>query len=345
MSQIRVGVLGCGVVADYGHVPSINGCAGLKMHTVFDPDLARAQDLARRQHVPNAVGTLEDFFATDPQAVVIASPAPTHRANVEACAAKGLPILCEKPLAMDEAEAASMKQTCDDAGVPLFCGFCYRFSPAAMQIRNFVKERTIGDVRSLRLIYNWDCHGKYMQDADGKWVIDPRRHERMLEGGPMFDCGTHQIDLARWWLGDEVVKATGHGAWVETEDYEAPDHAWLHMDFAGGAHACVEMSYTYGHTTRDKFSEFVYELIGTGGMIRYSRNDSFFELRTHERTERLPYHHEKDFPGMYDHFSRYLHHGEAGDLCTAEDAIRVTQLAREATRSAVEHRPAPASVK
>ena len=124
---------------------------------------------------------------------------------------------------------SSMKR----AGASLYVAFCYRFSLSALKIRELVRAGAIGDVRSLRLIYNWNVHGKFKLEADGTRVIQQRREGRMLEGGPMVDCGTHQIDLATFWLGSKVIGFAGQGAWVE--DYEAPDHMWLHLDHANGA--------------------------------------------------------------------------------------------------------------
>jgi len=341
----RIGIMGAGVVADYGHAPAIKDAAGITPVAVFDPRKKHVESFAQRHGIPHAADTVDGFFATDLDAVLVSSPAPTHLMNVKACVERNLPVLCEKPLAMDEADSLEMVELCEQAGVPLFCGFCYRFSQSALDIKRMIRDGAIGQVRSLRLIYNWDCHGKYCQDPEtGAWQLDQRRIERMEEGGPLFDCGTHQIDLARWWLDAEVTAFDGRGAWVEVDDYQAPDHVWLHLDLQGeyapqGAHACIEMSYSYGHTTRDKFSEFVYELIGTDGMIRYDRNHSQFELRDGQKTERLHYHEEKNFRRMWEDYAQFLHHGEPGDLATARDALEVTRLARNGTEKAIAARP------
>ncbi|MEM6853763.1 MAG: Gfo/Idh/MocA family oxidoreductase, partial [Planctomycetota bacterium] len=98
----KIGLMGCGNVATYGHLPAIRDTAGLDLHAVYDPDPARARDLASpdRFNVRHACHTEDAFFATGLDAVAITSPAPAHEANVAAAAAHGLPILCEKPLAM-----------------------------------------------------------------------------------------------------------------------------------------------------------------------------------------------------------------------------------------------------
>ncbi len=342
---IKIGLMGCGVVADYGHIPAIKAVEELELTSIYDPDPARLREMQQRHGVGQAFTDVDAFFESGIDAVTLTSPAPAHTRNVADAARHRKPVLCEKPLSMTEDEGRSMIAAMADADLPLYVGFCYRFSPAALEIKRLVDDGAIGDVRSLRLIYNWDCHGKYYRpDPHGRpdhWVTDPRRDGRMAEGGPMVDCGTHQIDLAVWWLGSPIVRHHGHGAWVD--DYHAPDHVWVHMDHANGAHTMVEISYSYGHTTRDKFSHFAYELIGADGMVVYHRNHGFFELRTHQETRRLPYSEEKEFVGMYRAFAEALDAGRNGHLCTAEEALRVTAIARHATDQVIAQRLAPSA--
>jgi len=330
--------MGCGNVATYGHLPAIRDCPDLELHALYDPDAARVRDLAspERFNVRHACHTEESFFASGIDAVAITSPAPAHEANALAAAAHGLPILCEKPLAMGAGQGQRMIDAADAAGVPLYVAFCYRFSPSALKIKELVSGGAIGEVRSLRLIYNWDCHGKY-NDRDPARGIAPHREGRMLEGGPMVDCGTHQIDLAQWWLDSPVVKASGHGAWAD--EYDAPDHVYAHLDHESGCHTMVEMSYSFGHTIKDPESSFVYQLIGTDGVITYDRNIGRFELRNHHGTQVMPFHHEKDFAGMYRAYARALETGGPGHLPTATEGLRVTDLAVNVTQQAIAVRP------
>ncbi len=330
----KIGLMGCGNVATYGHLPAIRDTEGLELHAIYDPNSKQVHDLAspERFDVPNACDTEEAFFASGIDAVTITSPAPFHEANVLSATAHGLPILCEKPLAMDKAQGQRMIDAAQAANVPLYVAFCYRFSPSALKIKELVTQGAIGDVRSLRLIYNWDCHGKY-NHRDPAQGIAKHREGRMLEGGPMVDCGTHQIDLAQWWLGSPVVRATGHGAWAD--EYEAPDHVYAHLDHDNGTHTMVEMSYSYGHTMKEPENSFVYQLIGTEGVINYDRNISRFEMRNMHGTHILEYHHEKDFGGMYRAYAQALHTGEAGNMPTAIEGLRVTDLAVEVTEQAI----------
>ncbi len=332
----RIGLMGCGTVADYGHAPAIAGAAGLTLASLYDPVPGAAERLAAKVG-GQAYADPEAFFASGLDAVSITSPAPCHLENVLAAARHRLPVLCEKPLAMDRAEAEAMMAAMEAAGVTLYSAFCYRFSPAALRIRELVRAGAIGHLRSLRLIYNWSCHGKWATDAGGRRVIQARREGRMLEGGPMVDCGTHQIDLALFWLGSPVVRFAAHGAWAD--EYEAPDHVWLHLDHADGAHTMVEMSYSYCHTTRHRRLEFVYELIGTDGLIRFDRERREFVMETAAGTEPLPFAPEKSFEGMYAEWAAALAVGHSDLLTSAADGTRVVEIAREATDQVIANRP------
>lgn len=325
----KIGLMGCGTVADYGHLPALRDCPSWDLASIFEPDDARRAKAQRKFNVPNAFDDVEAFFASGIEAVAICSPAPCHLDNVRAAARHGVPVLCEKPLAMTETEALQMLDVCDRAGVALFTGFTYRFGAEALKIRELLDEQAIGDLRVLRFVYIWNLHGRYETDADGNRIEQRRRVGRMLEGGPLVDCGVHDVDLARWWTGSEVVGQQAVGAWVE--DYEAPDHVWVHLDHADGACSMAELSYTYCHTSKDPVHRFEFDLIGTEGVIRYDGPTATLELRSSTRTETFPVRKGKNFAAMYEAFARYLDTGDPGYLASGRDGLIATRIARKAT--------------
>lgn len=332
--------MGCGTVADYGHIPAIQKTEGLQLHALYDPNKEALSHIQEKYGVPEAFSDLAAFFASGIDAVSITSPAPYHKENVLAAARYNLPVLCEKPLAMNSREATTMIAAMKAANAFLYTAFCYRFSPCALKIRELVQAKAIGEVRSLRLIYNWDMHGKFETDATGNLIVQKRREDRMLEGGPLVDCGTHQIDLATFWLDSNVVEYSSHGAWLD--EYEAPDHIWLHMNHANGAHTMVEISYSYHHTAKHNKSEFIYELIGTDGVIRYDREAKQFTMETVSGTTAFNYYPEKSFSGMYAEWAHALISGASNLLTSAEAGMRVIAIAREATNMAINGRfPSP----
>lgn len=332
----KIGLMGCGTVANYGHVPSIQKTEGLNLHALFDPNEQNLRSTQGKYDVPNAFTDLDAFFNSGIEAVTITSPATFHCQNVLDAAKRGLPILCEKPLAMTEAEAEKMIQATREAGVMLFTGLDYRFSPVSQTIRNLVKDGAIGEVRSLRLIYIWNNHGKFIKGDDGQRVRNARRDFRMEEGGPMVDCGVHQIDLARFWLQSEVTDFHAEGVWVD--EYDAPDHMYVHMNHENGAHAMVEMSYSFCHTAKEPIHHFTYQLIGTEGLIRFDRENKIFEVRNSGGTQPLPFAGEKNFAGMYVAFAEALEKGGSDVLPTGEDGRIATHIARTATEQAMASR-------
>ncbi|MBC2603779.1 Gfo/Idh/MocA family protein [Puniceicoccus vermicola] len=332
----KIGLMGCGQVATYGHIPAILDAEGLELHAVYDPSEENLKKVAEKFGISRSYSSLDDFFGSGIEAVTITSPAPFHRDNVLDCAKYGFPVLCEKPLAMTRSEGEGMVEAMSSRGLSFYCGFCYRFSPVALKIRELVTENAIGSVKSLRLIYNWHLHGKYEIDPSGTRILQKRREGRMEEGGPMVDCGTHQIELAHFWTGSPVVRSVAHGAWVD--DYEAPDHMWLHLDHASGAHSVVEISYSYSHTSLNQRSDFVYELIGSGGIIHYERDAKVFFLENEQGRTDLDWSHEKAFEGMYEEWAKALHSGHSELLTTASEGVRVADLAREATDAAIRDR-------
>lgn len=331
--KTRIGLMGCGAVADYGHLPAIKKTEGVELHAIYDPNEEALARIQKKYDIPQAFPDAAAFFASGIDAVSITSPAPRHKENVLDAALHRLPVLCEKPLAMNREEAVEMIFAMQQAEASLYTAFCYRFNPCALKIRDLVRTKAIGDIRSLRLIYNWGAHGKYALDGNGKLIIQKRREARMLEGGPMVDCGTHQIDLAQFWLQSEVIDFSSHGAWVD--DYEAPDHLWLHMNHANGAHTMVEMSYSYHHTSKNRNREFVYELIGTEGVIRYDAVAEIFRMENVSGGHEFAFHHEKSFDGMYAEWARALLTGESQLLTSAGEGMRVIEIARLATDNAI----------
>lgn len=331
----RIGLMGCGSVADFGHLPALGRCSAFELVGLYDPVPGRADAYAAK-FGGKGFTSEDEFFAQPMDAVAICSPLPYHHENVMKCAEHGVHVLCEKPISDDEDDAADMIAVMEDAGKGFFVGLVYRFSPVAATLKKWLREGLIGDVRHIRMQYLWNLHGQWVQDATGKWIESTLWRGRMLEGGPLIDCGVHQIDLIRWMTGREVVTADGFGAWVAK--YDAPDHVTCHLALEGGITATVEVSFTYTHTAREPLSLFTYELIGTGGVARFDRNGYLLEARTGQEVVRGEGASEKNFDGMYHQFARFLEFGEVGDLASPDDALTATKIAIECTDKAIAKR-------
>jgi hypothetical protein len=98
------------------------------------------------------------------------------------------------------------------------------------------------------------------------------------------------------------------------------------------------VSYSYHHTSKRMRSEFVYELIGTEGVIRYDRDRRTFTMENGRGSHELPFHREKNFAGMYAELARFLETGKSSLLASAEEGLRATEIALGATEEAIHRR-------
>ena len=115
----------------------------------------------------------------------------------------GVPVLCEKPLAADLANAERMADAAEAAGVPTATAFNYRYIPAIQYAKELIEDGELGEIHQFR--------GRYLQD----WLVDPdapwswRNDEELAGSGALGDLGAHTIDLARFLVGD-VERVSGH---------------------------------------------------------------------------------------------------------------------------------------
>lgn len=152
MTDLRVGVVGTGLMgAD--HILRIKErIAGAQVTAVIDPDIAKAE--AAAVHAPGSVvyGRLDEAMsASTMDAVLIATPGNFHLPDLLSVIEAGLPTLCEKPLTPD-AESALQVVAAEVAGGRklIQVGFMRRFDPGYMELRDIVQARSFGDLLALR---------------------------------------------------------------------------------------------------------------------------------------------------------------------------------------------------
>jgi predicted dehydrogenase len=138
----------------------------------------------------------------DVDVVDICTPGDSHAEIAIAAAQAGKAILCEKPLANTVAEAEAMVSAVRAAGVPNLVCHNYRRVPAIALAKRWLDEGRLGAIHHFR--------GAYLQD----WIVDPAfprvwRLEKSRAGsGALGDIGSHQVDLARFLLG-EITEVSG----------------------------------------------------------------------------------------------------------------------------------------
>ena len=119
MDTVRIGIIGAGFIAGT-HVAAIQTLADARAVAVASHDLTKAQAFADQHTIPHAFGNYHELLArSDVDAVVVAVPNYLHSQVVEAAAAAGKHVLCEKPLCLTIDEGQKMRDACRRHGVQL----------------------------------------------------------------------------------------------------------------------------------------------------------------------------------------------------------------------------------
>jgi len=238
-SHVRVAVIGAGRI---GHVHAGNLCrrvSGVEVVSVCDTDGSKAAALADIYAIPQATDDVDQLFATgDIDAVIISSSSESHFALVRQAAAVGINIFCEKPLALSEHDILDAITICEHAGVLLQVGFNRRFDPNVEEIVRSVRSGKIGKVYTLRLT------------SRESWPPTPDN-----SGNMFLDMSIHDIDLARYVVGDEVVEVSGMGGCLIDPTIGADgdiDVATISLRFESGAIGVIENARTapFGYEQR-----------------------------------------------------------------------------------------------
>lgn len=191
--DLRVGVIGVGMMGADHAERIVNRTAGARLVAVSDPDTARAEDLAARFDGVRSIGDPLALIADDEvDAVLIASPGFVHEEQVGACLEHGKFALCEKPLTMDAASSLRLVEAEAQLERPLIqVGFMRRFDPEYAAMKSLLDA---GDLGRTLLVHN--VHRN-------KSVPDTFRSEMIVR-----DSLVHEVDMCRWLFGEEIEEIT-----------------------------------------------------------------------------------------------------------------------------------------
>ena len=247
---MKLALLGAGRIGQV-HAASIHRSPRAELHAVVDlsPDAARA--LAERYGA--RVATDIDAVLADPalDGVLICTSTDTHVDLILQATRRGLPVFCEKPIDLDLARVDACLAEVDRGKAPLFLGFNRRFDPHFRAVREAIRRGEIGDVEIVKLT---------SRDPAPPPVAYIRG-----SGGLFRDMMIHDLDMARFLLGEEPVEvfATG-GCLVDPAIGEAGDidTAMVILRTARGALCHIDNSRraVYGYDQR-------VEVFGSLGML------------------------------------------------------------------------------
>lgn len=195
--MLRIAVLGCGRIGKM-HADNIAAHGRAALAGVFDVHAPSAQDVAQKHNVANFT-TAEEAIASDQvDAILIATPTQTHVDFIEMGVTAGKAILCEKPIDLSLARVNALKERIAGADAPIMLGFVRRFDPGHAAARQALLDGEIGDL-----------HQVIITSRDPGMAPDSYIAG---SGGIFRDMTIHDLDLARFMLGEEVVSVSAHGS-------------------------------------------------------------------------------------------------------------------------------------
>jgi predicted dehydrogenase len=259
------------------HVPALRN-AGFTVHALVGRDAARTQRRADRLGIPHACKTLADALAlTGVDAVTIATPPDTHSTlAIEACTA-GRHVVCEKPFALDAAEAEAMLAAAERADVTHLVGHEFRWSPDRALVARAIADGLIGEPRTFSLV----SYVPLVADPAApvpEWWFDGARG-----GGWLGASGSHIIDQVRTWVG-EITSVSAALPTVSARTGTAEDSFVVQVTTAGGAHGVLQQ-------TAASWSPAVVGLTivaGTDGTIEVTADGVFCSDRAGRRKLTVP---------------------------------------------------------
>ena len=254
MSRLKLGVIGAGAWGR-NHVRTAAGLADAELAAVCDTSEKVRQSVARQY--PGAFVT-DDAAAllARVEAVVIASPARTHADYARLAVAAGKPCLVEKPFALRVADAEEVAEAAAQANVPVLVGHLLVFHPAVDALRSLIAGGELG-----RVLYMYGLRvnlGQVRADENALWSFGP-----------------HDVSVALHLLGEAPVRVTAQGSSYLRPGVE--DVVFLHMEFASGTLAHVQLSWLDPHKERKL------TVVGDKKMVMFDDMETREKLRIYDK--------------------------------------------------------------
>lgn len=269
---IKVGVIGASF-AKAAYLPALKLIEDVEIVAIASQRLESAQAAAQAFGVPHAYDQWEAMLAAHQlDLVCVATPTVYHGPMVLAALEAGAHVLCEKPMAMNLAEAQAMLARAEALGRVHMIGHELRFNPNRRKIRDLIVSGALGQVRHVNI---WNITATWADPAsrpkDDWWSLES------MGGGRLGANGSHQIDLLRFWLGDlgavsgqaltmvpnRVDRQTGE-TWTATAD----DVTYFNAEMVNGAIASVFLSGVARHNMDNHV-----QIFGSEGTILLSNGD------------------------------------------------------------------------
>ena len=262
--MIKVGVAGCGKIAQVRHLPEYADHPAVQIRGLFDLNRERTCALAEQYHA-TAYSSYEEMLA-DPEleAVSICAANAFHAEMAVAALKAGKHVLCEKPMATTLADCEKMVKTAKESGKVLMIGQNQRLAAAHVKAKELLENGAIGKLLSFTTAFRHGGPETWTVDPDNNWFFDKKRAVM----GAMADLGIHKTDLIQFITGQTVTEVQ---AFLGTLDKKYSDGSPIGVDdnaiciyrMDGGAVGTMTASWT-DYCGEDNSTV----LFGTEGVLR-----------------------------------------------------------------------------
>ncbi|MDD6161082.1 MAG: Gfo/Idh/MocA family oxidoreductase [Oscillospiraceae bacterium] len=261
MSKVRIGLIGCGGIANNKHMPALAKLSDkCEMVAFCDIVEERAQKAAAEYGSADAkvYTDYHELLADKSIDVVhVLTPNVAHCPITVAAFEAGKHVLCEKPMAHTSADAQKMLDAWKKSGKKFTIGYQNRFRPEIQMLHKAVENDELGE------IYLGKAHA-IRRRAVPTWGVFPNK--ALQGGGPLIDIGTHALDLTLWMMDNykpvsvtgsvfyklghlpQAVEGNMFGPW-DPETYEVEDSAFGMIKFENGAAVQLEASWAINMQT------------------------------------------------------------------------------------------------
>lgn len=203
MAKLKAGVIGLGM--GYGHLAGYMSHPDVEVVAIADRIEEKRERAKAEFNLPKVYSEGIDMIRNEKLDILsVAVPNNQHKELTIAGLEAGANVLCEKPMAMNTAEAQEMLDTAKRLGLKLGIDFSYRFNPQSRAMKDLVDAGRLGNIYYGRSVWlrrrgvpglasGFNTKG----GGAGSWFFD----KSQSGGGPLIDLGVHRLDLALWLMG------------------------------------------------------------------------------------------------------------------------------------------------
>lgn len=188
MEKVRIGIIGCGGIANGKHMPALKKLPEVEMVAFCDIIEERAQKAAKNFGTPDAkvFTDYKELLKLDLDVVHVLTPNRQHSFITVDALESGKHVMCEKPMAKTAADARAMVEAAKKSGKKLTIGYQHRHKPEARYLKSVIERGDLGDI--------YYAHAYAIRRrGTPNWGVFLNEYEQ--GGGPLIDIGTHSLDL------------------------------------------------------------------------------------------------------------------------------------------------------